>query len=265
MIRTLDVLSTKVAAIDEGSGAPVVLLHGNPDTKEIWQKTIERLAPVRRCIAPDLPGFGDSEIPAGHDFSLDAQARWVEATVTAAGVDEPVTLVVHDIGGTHGFAWAVKHPDRIARFVIGNTAFTSEFHWHFWARIWRTPVLGEISMAVMSYPFFARELRRGGIVDERELRASYERISPRSKRAVLGWYRAMDPEVLVGWSDALVEVVRKKGAAVRWGDRDPYVNKRFAESFGATDVRHFAEHGHWIVAERPDVFADAVLAGDVAR
>lgn len=257
---TLDVLGSKVSAIDEGSGPPVVFLHGNPDTKEVWRGAIDLVSKSRRCIAPDLPGFGDSEIPANHDYSLDAQAGWVEAMVTAAKIDEPVTLVVHDVGGTHGCAWMVKHPERVKRVVFGNTAFTPKFRWHFWARIWRTPVLGEISMALMNYPLYAREVKKARKVDEAELRASYDRITARSKRGVLGWYRAMDPEVLEGWSEKLVDVVKTKSAAVRWGDRDPYIPKRFAETFGTTDVEHFAENGHWLIAERPDVIADALLA-----
>ena len=260
MKPTFEVLGSQVVATVRGDGPPVLLLHGNPDTKEIWDGVIDRVSKSRTCVAPDLPGFGGSEIPVDHDFSLEAQARWVDAFADAAKIDEPVTLVVHDVGGAHGFAWAVKHPERVARIVVTNTAFSPEFRWHFWARVWRAPLLGELSMALMSYPLFARETKKSRRATDLEIRESYDRITPRMKRGVLAWYRKMDPEVFEGWSKKLVAVVREKPCAVRWGDRDPYIPKRFADSFGTKDVKHYPENGHWLLAERPDAIADAVLS-----
>lgn len=259
MKPTLDVLDSKVVTTVRGEGAPVLFLHGNPDTKEIWDGAIEIVSKTRRCFAPDLPGFGGSELPADHDFSLDAQARWVEAFVVAAKIDEPVTLVMHDVGGPHGCAWLVKHPERVSRVVFTNTSFSPDFRWHFWARIWRAPLLGELSMALMNYEIYAREMKKARITNEAEIRESFARITPRMKRGVLAWYRKMDPTVFEGWSQKLVEIVRKKKSAVRWGDRDPYIPKRFAEALGTKDVEHFPKNGHWLLAERPDVIARAVL------
>ena len=107
-----------------GEGAPVLFLHGNPDTSRIWTGIVERLQVRHRCIAPDLPGFGGSECDADHfDFSLDGMARWVDDVVTAVGVSQPITLVVHDFGGVWGLAWAVKHPDRVRSVAITQYAF----------------------------------------------------------------------------------------------------------------------------------------------
>jgi pimeloyl-ACP methyl ester carboxylesterase len=50
------------------------MLHGNPDSGIMWEGIAERLAPRHRCIAPDLPGFGHSEVPAGFERSLDGLA-----------------------------------------------------------------------------------------------------------------------------------------------------------------------------------------------
>jgi pimeloyl-ACP methyl ester carboxylesterase len=70
---------------------------------------------------------------------------------TAADVKQPIDLVAHDFDGPFGFAWAIRHPDAVRRIVAINTLFFSDYHWHFWAQVWRTPVLGELSMAVMTY------------------------------------------------------------------------------------------------------------------
>jgi len=260
MTPTLHVLDSKVVITVRGEGEPVLFLHGNPDTKEVWDGAIDIVSKSRQCFAPDLPGFGGSEIPPGHDFSLEAQAQWVEAVVVAAKIEKPVTLVVHDLGGPHGCAWLVKHPERVSRIVFTNAAFSPKFEWHFWARVWRTPLLGELTMAVWNWPLYRSEMKKARKASEGEIRESFDRITPRMKRGVLDWYRKMDPEVFEGWSDKLVAIVKQKPAAVRWGDRDPYVPKRFAESFGATDVKHFPENGHWLLQERPDVIADAVLS-----
>jgi haloalkane dehalogenase len=112
----------RLAHIDEGDGAPVVFLHGEPTWSFLWRKVIP---PVRdagfRCIAPDLPGFGRSDKPS--DIGWYSYDRHVEAI--APLLDEldlrEATVVVHDWGGPIGLRLAVEHPDRIARIVVLDT------------------------------------------------------------------------------------------------------------------------------------------------
>lgn len=240
-----------VAVLEDGTAdhEPTLFLHGNPDSKEIWAPVIERLKDCCHAFAPDLPGFGGSELLSGFDASLESQARWTDGVLEALGVREPITLVVHDVGGPFGLAWAVTHPEKVRRLVIMNTLFHSSYRWHTWARIWRTPVLGEVSMLAMNYPLFAREIRRGSRkLTTTQIRDAYARITPRSKRAVLRWYRAMDPEKLGGWDDKLIVLVKKVPTLVVWGDHDPYIDRSFADQFGTEDVHHL-DVGHWVQAE----------------
>jgi len=123
----------------------------------MWEGIGKRLAARFRCIAPDLPGFGRPEVPTNYEPSLDGMERFVEQLLNAAGVKPPVDLIAHDFGGRFAFAWAIKHSSYVRRVVAINTVFFSDYHWHFWARMWRTPVLGELSMAVMNRPMFGRE------------------------------------------------------------------------------------------------------------
>lgn len=88
-----------------GAGPDVLLLHGNPDTHRVWDAVVERLAPHHRCIAPDLPGFGASKAPRDFDCSLANQAAWVAELCDALGLAR-VHLVVHDVGGPYGLAFA---------------------------------------------------------------------------------------------------------------------------------------------------------------
>src|SRR5262249_17754590 len=138
--RTVRVGAADIHVTEWGAGSPVLMLHGNPDSGNMWDGIAERLAPHYRCIAPDLPGFGHLEVPAGFDRSLDGLAEFIEKFLNAAAIGRPVDLVAHDFGGPFAFAWAVKHPDAARRMVAMNTLFFSDYRWHFWARVWRTPI-----------------------------------------------------------------------------------------------------------------------------
>ena len=112
----------RLAHLDEGDGAPVLFLHGEPTWSFLWRRVI---GPVRdagfRCLAPDLPGFGRSDKPIDQDwYSYDRH------TDAMAGLLEDldlrgVTVVVHDWGGPIGLRLAVEHAERIDRMVILDT------------------------------------------------------------------------------------------------------------------------------------------------
>ena len=122
LAATATVDGLRLAHLDEGEGAPVVFLHGEPTWSFLWRKVIP---PVRdagfRCLAPDLAGFGRSDKPTDIDFySYD---RHVELTATLLeDLDlRGATVVVHDWGGPIGLRLAVEHPERIERLVIMDT------------------------------------------------------------------------------------------------------------------------------------------------
>jgi haloalkane dehalogenase len=107
--------------VDEGSGAPVLLLHGEPTWSFLYRKLITPLAEVGRCIAPDYFGFGRSDKPTQRDwYSYDRHTESIARL--AATLDlEDITLVVQDWGGPIGFRFAVENPQRVARLVVMNT------------------------------------------------------------------------------------------------------------------------------------------------
>ena len=118
--RELD--SLRLAHLDEGDGAPVVFVHGEPTWSFLWRHVI---VPVRdagfRCLAPDLPGFGRSDKPM--DISWYSYDRHVASTASLIEQLDlhSATIVVHDWGGPIGLRLAVEHPERIARIVILDT------------------------------------------------------------------------------------------------------------------------------------------------
>lgn len=252
--------NVQVNLIDQGQGAPVLFLHGNPDTSEVWRPFIERLAPTCRCIAPDLPGFGLSCAPRDFDCSLDHLAHFVDRLVGQLGLNVPVSLIVHDIGGQYGLAWAAKNPQKVERAVIFNTAFSSRYAWTPLHRIWRTPVLGELAQRLTSRRAFAREMKKGASkLTSSQIDAIFERITPSMKRMALRFFRATELEHFIGWEDRVKALLATIPSLVLWSDDDPYIAPDFAEQFGARTVRHFAGFGHWLPLEATDVVAAELM------
>jgi pimeloyl-ACP methyl ester carboxylesterase len=102
--------------------APVVLLlHGFPTSSFMFRELIPRLADRFRVIAPDLPGFGFTEVPEGRNYtySFDALARTIEAFTEALGLNR-YAIYVFDYGAPTGLRLAMAHPERGARGRVGT-------------------------------------------------------------------------------------------------------------------------------------------------
>ncbi len=94
-------------------------------------------------------------------------ALFVAQILESAGVKPPINLIAHDFGGPFAFAWAVKPGFRVPHgrdqhLILQRLQmaflFFSDYKWHFWAQVWLTPVLGQLSMAIINPPMFSREL-----------------------------------------------------------------------------------------------------------
>lgn len=112
--------------LDEGpkTAAPVVMLHGNPSWSFYYRQLTSVLRVQHRCIVPDHIGMGLSEKPSAKDyeFGLDRRVDDLETLLDELSITENITLVLHDWGGMIGMSYANRHPQRIKRLVILNTA-----------------------------------------------------------------------------------------------------------------------------------------------
>lgn len=251
--RSLSLTGVNTRVLVRGEGPPVLFLHGNPDTAELWDGLIDALATSYRCYAPDMPGFGASKLTQDNDFSLDTMATFVSELVDALEIHEPLRLVMHDFGGPYGFSWAVRNPERVEQIVAINTFFFPRFRWHFWARVWRTPILGELSVYLMRWPVARLELGRGSRrLTTAQMRAVYDRVTPETRQTILRLYRATDPEVFEPWQEKLAALTSHVPTAVIWGMRDPYLPASFIERFGAREAHRLEDCGHWPPSERTD-------------
>jgi haloalkane dehalogenase len=117
----LDVDGLRLHYLDEGTGSPVLLLHGEPTWSYLYRKVIPEVTPVARAIAPDYLGFGRSDKPLAREaYTYDLHVRSITKLVEELDLRD-ATVVVQDWGGPIGLRVAVEHPDRIARLVIMNT------------------------------------------------------------------------------------------------------------------------------------------------
>ena len=99
-----------------GSGEPLLLVHGLGGTRRTWRHVMGSLAATHTVIAPDLPGHGESEAPAG-DYSLGAHATALRDLLVALGYSS-ATVAGHSLGGGIGLQFAYQFPERTRRLVL---------------------------------------------------------------------------------------------------------------------------------------------------
>lgn len=134
--------------LDEGQGPPMVMVHGNPSWSFLYRRLVLEFRDRHRVIVPDHVGCGLSDKPDDdrYPYRLRRRIDDLEALLDARGVTGGITLVVHDWGGPIGFGFAARHPKRIERLVIFNTAAFrlpagKPFPWPLW--LFRNSCLGE--------------------------------------------------------------------------------------------------------------------------
>lgn len=211
-------------------------------------------------MAPDLPGFGGSAKPGDFEYTIDGYVPWLEAFLESAGL-ERFSLVVHDWGGGLGLALAQQHPDRIERLVMHTSVpLLPGYRWHWVARVWQTPGLGEAFMATASKAAFRQLSRqsnaRPGSLPEEFIDRLWADFDRGTRRAILRLYRASPPDVLANAGQRLGEIACP--TLILWPTHEPYVapewGERYAEAIGDNARLEMVENaGHWTWLDRPDI------------
>ena len=248
---------------DDGTEA-VLFLHGNPGSGTDWLDLMAEIAPFIRTLAPDMPGFGTAAKPADFAYTVAGYALHIERLLAARGV-ERVHLVLHDFGGPWGLAWASAHPAQVASITLINIGLMRDYRWHYLARIWRTPVLGELLQATTTRIGFRLALKHGNPrgLPRAFIDRMYDHLDRGTRRAVLKLYRATgDFRDSVDQAHAALRP-RDLDCLVVWGKRDPYVDWHYAaeqrETFPRAELVYLEDSGHWPFIDNPAAVAAALV------
>lgn len=255
-IMYITVQGAQTYVIERGTGTPTLFLHGVPDSAEMWTPIIDRLQTPIRAIAVDLPGLTTrAPAPAGYDFSLTSMARWTDDLLAALKISEPVNLVFGDFGALYALTFAITYPDKVRKLALaGSIGFSPDYTWHSTARMWRTPILGDLSMIALNEGMFKGSMKTGAPLLSPEYWHDVYTLSLASgavKRNILKLYRAIDTKEYAVWEPKLHELVKRIPLIVLWGDADPFIDKSFADRLGTKNVTHYPQYGHWIAVEAP--------------
>lgn len=240
-----------------GDAVPLYL-HGVPDSSDIWVKFLARSG----GIAPDLPGFGRSGKPASLAYTIEEYDRFIESFLEMVRVAK-VKMVVHDWGSV-GLAYAQRRPERIERLVVMNAVpFLPGYRWHRTARIWRTPLLGELSMGALNQRTLSLGSRESnatrGPMPESWRESVLAHFDQGTQRAILRLYRSSPSAKLAAAGTRLGEL--GVPSLVLWGTRDPYIPARFAKAYAdvlGARLLELADAGHWAWLDRADAIESVV-------
>jgi haloalkane dehalogenase len=265
--RYLEQDGLRMHYVEEGSGDPVLLLHGEPTWGFVYRKLIPPLARVARVVAPDYFGFGRSDKPTRiGDYSYDLHYRSVERFADELEL-RGTTVVVHDWGGPIGLRLATERPDRVTRLVILNTGIGAG----------RAP-----SEEWLRFREFVRrvgtdlvpgQLVRITCVDELadDVAAAYDAPfpTPESKAGALAFPELVPTELEHPSTAAMLEVREaltrwERPALVLFSDSDPIFSPRAAERMaaripGAGPAEIVAGAGHFLQEEKGEEIAERIV------
>ncbi|WP_217493158.1 alpha/beta fold hydrolase [Mycobacterium lentiflavum] len=247
--------------IDEGSGEPLILLHGGgagADSFSNWRECLPLFSKCRRVIAVDMVGFGhtDKPDPANFTYSQDARNSQVIALIEALGL-ERVSIVGNSMGGATALGVTARRPDLVENLVLMGSA--------------GIPGMSSAALEpIMNYDFTLDGMRRivvaltnsDYVIDEEQVQYRYELTQEPDIRAaytaIMGWVRENE----FGYSLDEIEKVETRTLVVH-GKEDKVVPLASAYEFLKllkNSSGYLIPHcGHWVMNEYPDVFARVTL------
>jgi haloalkane dehalogenase len=253
--------------LDEGSGEPIVMVHGNPTWSFYYRELVKEFRTTHRVIAPDHIGCGLSDKPndSRYEYTLERRVRDLETLLDALKLSENLTLIGHDWGGMIVAATALRRLERVTAIVFLNTAGFllppgQRLPWQLWL-LRKFPVLP--TLLLRGFNAFAvgatylatakglpRELRRA-------YRAPYN--SWRNRIATLRFVqdiplRPSDRSyALARWVDDQLERLREVPVFIGWGARDFVFDERFLAEWRRrlpdAEVHRCADAGHYVLED----------------
>jgi haloalkane dehalogenase len=217
--KRTNIFGYNMSYVDEGTGDPIIFLHGNPTSSYLWRNIIPRLIGLGRCVAPDLIGMGESDKLANsgpQSYTFIEHRKYLDALLEEIGVNENVTLVIHDWGSGLGFDWAFRHQDKV-KGIVYMEAILFHYDWSDWPEDARKIFQGFRSPAgeklILDKNYFIELVLPNSVI--RELTPSemdnYRRpfLKPgEDRRPTLSWPRQI---LIEGEPEDVVEIVKMYG------------------------------------------------------
>ncbi|HLH72604.1 MAG TPA: alpha/beta hydrolase [Chloroflexota bacterium] len=265
--KQLQVNGLRYHVLDAGQGTPVILLHGFPDTSELWRRQIDALVRAGfRVIAPDLRGRGKTERPPNvADYALPLIVQDVAALLTALGIQR-AHVVGHDWGAAVAWLFAAFLPDRVDHLVaisVGYPGAASRPKLEDLQKGWYRLLLQFEGIAEELIQqdgwYLFRELLHGGGDEELYIASLSE---PGALTAGFNWYRAnLPPERLLSAPE--LPPVKAPTLGI-WSTGDLYLTERgmlasAAKVTGPWKYVRIEDASHWIPLDKPDLLNQLLL------
>ena len=237
-------------------------MHGYPSSSFMWRQPMAALADAGwRVVAPDLPGFGDSEPDRPGTWERHIEA--LERFRSGLGLED-VLLVVHDWGGLIGLRWACDHPDAVRALAVSDSGFFHDGQWHGMAQTMRTEGEGEQFMDNVSRELLGTVLAQlsAGMTEE-DHDACWKCLStPDRRAAMLEMYRSGDFEKLEPYQGKLAALgVPTK---IIWGEEDEFAPVagayRLANEIAGAEVVVLEGARHFVVEDATERYCEELVA-----
>lgn len=195
----------EIAYYQQGSGEPIVFLHGNPTSSYLWRNIAPYLHDQASCISMDLIGMGDSDKldnPDKNSYRFEEHFYYVDKAIKALTNNKKITLVVHDWGSALGFHWSYKHPELI-KGIAYMEAIVKEMTWDDWDKNAKSIFQGFRSDAgedlVLEKNYFVEKVLPGSIIRKLDADEMNEYRKPflssgEDRRPTLSWPREIPIE-----------------------------------------------------------------------
>lgn len=267
---TFQVPAGEMSYVDEGTGPPIVFVHGNPSSSMEFLPAIAELSGSRRCIAPDHIGFGHSDKPADWDYLPSSHSKNLAGLLDSLDLHE-VTMVVGDWGGPIGLSWVLDNADRVSALVVTNTwlwPVNRSLYYQAFSKMMGGP-LGRF--LTRRFNLFARQVTKSAWGQATPL-------TPEIYKEFTSVHRTPDerkgmwvfPREIVGSSEWLArlwerrETLRRVDMRVLWGMKDigfpPGILDKWIEEFPEATVERLEEVGHFPALEATDRFVATLKA-----
>jgi haloalkane dehalogenase len=257
--------------LDEGprGAPPLLLLHGNPTWSFYWREVVRRFRGRFRVVAPDHLGCGLSDKPQDWSYRLADHVANIERLALELDLSG-ITLGVHDWGGAIGMGFATRHPDRVARIVVTNSAAFRSRRLPLRIAACRIPGFGPLAVrAVNGFALAALAMATAKGLEPLVAEGLVAPYGSWAERVALLRFvqdipmRPSHPSwpALVAIEEGLARLAGKP-MLILWGERDwcftPSFREEWRRRFPAAIVRSFADAGHYLMEDARDGVLDAM-------